>query len=163
MRLVNHPELSKKQANELANIENANVVRWFRLSNFVGHADVFSLSTTEQIVEVCQVVQRCAQVEPTAEVLGFHTRSETQDLLTLCGYQYEKCWTLEIESASRHMVLGCTDRNSLVRCAMCMARFDKTRTMTIEKFARVRYVFKGHDIKSFPEVPYSNMLASEWV
>lgn len=160
--------LTEADIAELNEPVNANVVRWFSIEGMFGNFPMFFLGNYEDVDLLCRAACLSPNVNPVVTQIGFHTRLEDGQLERL-GYEYDECWHLDVDDTTTSVFAGkvvsvsCRERSQLVCLAMNLAKYRREYSIAISRHARARFIFQGHDIKSFPEVPYSNMLASEWV
>ena len=153
---------------ELNEPVNANVVRWYMIEGMFGDAPMFLMGNTKEVELLCRAACLSPSVNPVVTQIGFHCRIKDGYLEQL-GYTYDDVWHLAVHDTKASPFSGnvvdvsCRERKQLVCLAMNLAKYRQEYEVQISKHARIRFIFRGHDIKSFQEVPYSNMQESEWL
>ncbi len=145
------------------NPADRNVVAYFQ---FVG-TNLPAVFVFEQVscVERMLKVLRCDYPDVDAKVLGYHCYTETHQRLEEAGMVYDLVWELELEhSMFASDSIYCQDRATLYRLAEIFTKADTTLVGKIQKFARIRRIYKGGRIeRDFPQVPYTNVADADWV
>ena len=160
--------LSAAEIDELNQPVNSNVVRWYMIDGLFGDLPVFVFGAANEPSLLCVAACAQANVNLTVTQIGFHCRIR-DGLLEELGYEYDDVWHLEASDTTASPFSGnvvaacCRNRKQLESLAASLAAFRPEYSIRISKYARIRFIYQGNEIKSFQEVPYSNMQESEWL